>query len=366
VAESQKHKVERKLDPADPLTQAEEHCLRLGEDIAELGRHRRLIAVAYAKQGRWEDAVYVAGQIPGWQVAMAAAEIAMEAAKLGKTDIARAQLAASKSNVSQCTSEQADQVNIVAALACHRLNDEKELGQFKTSLSQESLIRLLTETRALESAELPDPEEIKQRMKTHRITARVIAGWTLMLARLHHEAGRPEKVRSMLNLAGELSAPPANFADQHALLDVARTARELGEIELAGKATRIFTTALAAVNPDQEWKAEYLADAATLLAEWDRSEEARKLMEQAAESAPKVFIYFAADAHLAVARGWLRLGDKAKAHKSVLDAARVAAATDHPRPRSSAAARICLFHVQESIPLNAEVAALLDKVKTTE
>lgn len=366
VADSQKHKVERKLNAADPLTQAEEHCMRLGDDLAELGRHRRLIAQAYASQGRWEDAVYVAGQIPGWQAAMAAAEVAREAARAGKTDLARKQLEVSKAGMSQCSTDQADQVNLVAALARDELKDEQGMEEQKKALSQERLIVLLTAIRALEASTFPTPEEIKQRMKTHKITARVVARWAVMLAQLQHQAGRKDEARALLDFAGQIVAPPANYAEQHALLDVARAAKLLDETEIADKAVRIFTTSLSIVAPEQEWKAGHLADAAALLARWGRLEEARKLMMQAAESAPKVFIYFATDAHLAVARGWLRLGDKEMAQKAILDAARVAAATDHPRPRSAAAARICLFLAEEKVPLHADVAAQMEKVKAAE
>jgi hypothetical protein len=54
------------------------------------------------------------------------------------------------------------------------------------------------------------------------------------------------------------------------------------------------------------------------------------------------------------------------AQKATLDAMRVAAAIDHRRLRSAAAARICLFHVEEKLPIHPDVAALLERVKAAE
>lgn len=366
VAESQKNKVERRLDPNDPLTQAEEHCTMLGEDVAELGNHYRLIAKAYAQQRRWDDAAHVVSQVIGWRSSLATAEVALEGVRAGNLELAHRQLALSAAGMSQCSPDQADQVHLIEAQVRSALKEDNKVSALQKGLSQERLLEFLTATRSLEGDAIPSSHEIKERMKAHRLSGRTTARWALMLAGHHHGAGRKAEARALLDLAGELTAPPANYGEQRGLLDVAKTAHEMGEVQVADKALRIFTSSLSIVNPDQEWKAGYLADAATLLGEWGRKEEAGKLMVQAEESAPKAFIYFAADAHLAVARGWLRLGEKSKAQQAILAAARVAGATDKARLRCGAAARILVFHAEEQIPVQADITTILVKAKSSE
>jgi hypothetical protein len=364
VADSQRHRKERKGDPNEPLRQAEEFTKLLGSDVSEFGRHQRLVVAGYCAQGRFEEALELAAEAIGGNQYIARALLADAAARAGKHDLALEQVKVALEHVNLCANGlQKDELRRHAALALLELGEKEQVAEIEKSLPPADSVELLLRQPLQQGAKAPSAEEIENLIKETKASARVYARLTLAWAEREFLAGRKEEGRKLLNHAGEAATSTLDAAAHLILVDVARTAKRHGMTEEADKSLNILMHNGRGYTDSAEWKAGALVRAAILCQEWGRTKEAEELVALAETSAPQVFALFAPQAWLEVARGHLALGQTEAADRAVVNALRAGMMHPHPRVPAMAAVQICLFLAELNRNLPAPVAELLEKIR---
>lgn len=370
VADSQKHRKQRTGDPNEALRQAEEFTKLLGSDVSELGRHQRLVVAGYCAQRRFAEALERAEETIGGHQYIARALVADAAARAGQTALALAQVKEALEHANLCANGlQKDELRRHAALALLELGEEAQAAELSKTLPPADQVDLLVRSIELGDAEpgraeAPTMEELKKLTAETKASASTHARLALAWAERQFHAGRKADGDALLNWAGEVATSTLDPAAHLVLVDIARAAKKYDAPEVADRALRILMANSRNYADTAEWKAAALARAAVLCREWGRAEEAAELMTLAEASAPKVFVAFAPQAWLEVARGHLALGRGEKATAAATNALRAGMAHPHPRVRAMAAVQTCLFYADMNRAIPAPVMEMLDRIRT--
>lgn len=365
VQESQAHKVERKGDPADPLYQAETFAKMLASDPDEMGLEQRWIAAEYCKQKRWDEALALVNEMAAGHGPVALAEIALAAASAGETELAATLLTKAEERAWVCSSGgQKDQLRLHAAKTWARIGKSEKAREQADLLPVAVRAELDAVTPLFQDAPMQDTAKLEALSKEGGLSPAGISRVALASAERQLKAGHREEGLKLLDLTGQFSTATLDASAHFTLAGLARLAKANREPDIAEKARQRLITAARSYSDEAEWKAGHLVEAAKLSLEFGKNDEAEALVAEAALTAPKVFMLFAPEAWIAVARGRLLLGQTQDSEAATVNALRAGLMHPHHRARGMAAVSTCLFYAREKRPIPAAVTKLLEEIST--
>lgn len=356
VAESQKHRVIRPANPADPLWQAERQAVGLAADISSFNTW--MLAILSARLERGDSAVAeLADRLPGQGRALAHAELALAAARQRRNAEAETHLKSALEGGDRAEGPQVARLRSLAALALLHLGREDEAGRLQSRLG--SFEQLELETRQIEDGlqAAPDLPAARQRILglSEPAADELKARYLLACARRHFAAGRADSAEPFLEAVGEMSMQNGLPNAQRVLLDLARIAWAGGRQSTARKSLNLFLKCCEQFGDGAEWKAPFLAEAVGLLIDWRQPGEAREWLKRAEAGLGKVYVLDAPAALLAVARQRERLDGAAAGDRLVLQAVRAGRMHPHPRALAEAGVRVCLHYAAVRRPVPAAI-----------
>jgi len=361
VRDSQKHKIKRKEDPADPVWNAELAAAGLAGDLTAYNEQMLKIIRLYAQRGDFTEALYVAERLPGNGTVRAQAELALSATRAGETAVADQCVKLASEQAARLSGLPAEQVRSLRAQVLHLRGRGQEATAMQEKLGELEL--LLLESRLHEDGRLPalTLEQAQARLATiqSRGVAERMALFLLACARQQFLKGSIEAGRAFLPAIGKLATDEGLPHAQHVLVELARAAWMAGETKEAHKALNVFFRCCERYADGAEWKAPYLADAVALLIDWKEIDEAQAWLKVAEACLPKVFVMDAPQAILAVAKQRERLDGAAEGDRLAIQALRAGKAHPHPRVHATAAVLVWLHYAELQRPVPATVQQLL-------
>lgn len=361
VQESQKHKVARETNPSDPLWLAEQSAAALAEDTALFNDAMLEIILGYARQAKIKDSAYLADQLPGHGTAQAQAGLALFYAEKNDRERAGGHLKAAMEKVTLAQGQIAEKIRVLCAETLYLLGREKETGPLELRLGELQLLELET---WLQKQELRPALTLKQAQSSldalkERGVDPLRARFLLACAERQLRSGNRAAGLEILPEIGKVAMRDGLPTGHRVLLDLARVAYSSGATNEAEKALSLFLKAVGGYANEVEWKASYLADAADLMLDWKREDQARLWLKEAESGLPKVYVLDVVKPTLAVARSSERLAGPAEGDRLALQAARAGMAHPHPRAQGATSTQVCLFYAEVGRALPMEVRKAL-------